>query len=245
MPLLIISVLIQVAFVIHVVRTGRDTRWIWIVLMLPVAGSLAYLVMEVLPDLFGSRRGRSARRKVKKILDPNAEVRTAAENYARTQSVENSFRLADELMAEGKHREAVSLYEQSLQGVHRYDPHILQRLASAQFELGRYQEARGTLDELAEHNPDHRDAESHLLYARATEKLGDVAGALHEYEALTGYYPGPDAGFHYAVLLRAEGRGDEARTVLEGVREHARLSGRHYQSVHADMLREVERELSR
>ncbi len=245
MPLFIVSVLIQVAFVIHVVRTGRDTKWIWIVLVLPVAGSLAYLFLEVLPDLSGSRRGRRARRQVKKFLDPNADVRAAAENYARTQSVENSFRLADELMAEGKLREAVSLYEQSLQGVHRYDPHILQRLASAQFALGRYREARGTLDELAEHNPDHRDAESHLLYARATEKLGDVSAALHEYEALVGYYPGPDAGFHYAMLLGAEGRGEEARSVLEGVREHARLSGRHYQSVHQDVLREVERELIR
>ncbi len=245
MPLFIISILIQVAFVIHVIRTGRDTMWIWIVVMLPVAGSLAYLFLEVLPELMGSRRARDARRKARKILAPDADVRAAQDNYARTRSIENSFRLADELMEEGQHHEAIGLYRQSLQGEHRYDPHILQGLASALFRVGEYAEVISTLDELAEHNPDHRNAQAHLLYARARQYCGDTAAALQEYAALLEYYPGPDAGLYYARLLREQGRGDEARSVLEGLHERARLSGRHYQSVHKDILREVDRELAR
>ena len=49
MPLFILSILIQVALVIHIVKTGRSTTWIWIVVMLPVAGSIAYFVLEGLP----------------------------------------------------------------------------------------------------------------------------------------------------------------------------------------------------
>ena len=37
MPLFILSILLQIALVVHIVRTGRNTTWIWIVVMLPLA----------------------------------------------------------------------------------------------------------------------------------------------------------------------------------------------------------------
>ncbi|OIO72489.1 MAG: hypothetical protein CO186_03685 [Zetaproteobacteria bacterium CG_4_9_14_3_um_filter_49_83] len=51
MPLIVLSVLLQVAFIVHIAKTGRSTYWIWIVLMLPLAGSIAYFIVELLPEL--------------------------------------------------------------------------------------------------------------------------------------------------------------------------------------------------
>ena len=58
MPLIILSVLIQLALVIHIIKTGRGTNWIWVIVMLPLVGSLAYFILVIIPDLTNSRGGR-------------------------------------------------------------------------------------------------------------------------------------------------------------------------------------------
>ncbi|MFT5125938.1 MAG: hypothetical protein ACI9TH_002006 [Kiritimatiellia bacterium] len=41
MPLFVLFTLIEIALLVHVVKTGRSCMWFCVVLMLPVAGSLA------------------------------------------------------------------------------------------------------------------------------------------------------------------------------------------------------------
>jgi hypothetical protein len=53
---LIIPLLLQALLIIHVIKTGRSTSWIYLLIFIPVAGGIAYLVVEVLPDLFNPRR---------------------------------------------------------------------------------------------------------------------------------------------------------------------------------------------
>ena len=51
----IISLVIQVVLIIHCIRSGRNTLWIWAIALLPLAGPVAYVLVEVLPGLFGSQ----------------------------------------------------------------------------------------------------------------------------------------------------------------------------------------------
>ena len=244
MPFIVISILIQVAFVVHVVKTGRNTYWIWLVLMLPLAGSIAYLVVEVLPEMGRTRAARRAHTRFRKMVDPGGDINRAMDNLSRTESVENSMRLAEELLTEGMPADAKSLYERCLKGPHEHDPHIMLGLARARYALEDFAGAVETLDALREHNPEFRDANAHLLYAQATERSGDIEGALHEYEVLHGYFPGPEATFHYAVLLKSRGQEERARTLFEGIVSQAEISGRHYQSVHKDMIRQAKARLA-
>ena len=77
MPFFILSLVLEVALIIHIVKTGRNTTWIWIVLMLPLAGSIAYLIIEVLPGLTGSKTGRKAAKKISTTVNPNRDLKKA------------------------------------------------------------------------------------------------------------------------------------------------------------------------
>jgi len=62
-PLLLVSYAVQVLLVVHCFKTGRNTMWIWVLVFLPGVGALAYLAVEILPQLFGARSAaRAARR---------------------------------------------------------------------------------------------------------------------------------------------------------------------------------------
>ena len=98
MPLFILSILLQIALVVHIVRTGRNTTWIWIVVMLPLAGSVAYFLLEVLPDLMKSATGRSVSRKLSKSTDPVKDLKEAISDYSVTDTIESSMNLAGEFL---------------------------------------------------------------------------------------------------------------------------------------------------
>ena len=57
----ILSIAIQAGLIVHVIKTGRNMLWIWAIALLPLVGSIAYTVVEVLPDLLGGRTARRAR----------------------------------------------------------------------------------------------------------------------------------------------------------------------------------------
>ena len=71
----IISLVIQVLLIIHCIRTGRNSLWIWAIALLPLAGPIAYILIELLPGLFASRGTRRAVRGVRKALDPEQDLR--------------------------------------------------------------------------------------------------------------------------------------------------------------------------
>ena len=62
--LFIVSLLIQAGFIIHVIKTGRNQLWIWVLIIpgLAFAGILAYIVVEILPQLFRSRAAQRTAR---------------------------------------------------------------------------------------------------------------------------------------------------------------------------------------
>lgn len=244
MPFLILSVIIQVAFVLHIVKTGRNTTWIWIVVMLPMAGAIAYLLLEVLPDLAGSRGGREASAKVKSVLNPNKDLNTATRNFGVSDNVENSMKLAEECYNKGLYDDAKDLYQKCLSGLYADDPTLMFGLARSDFALGQYADTKTTLDELIKLNPDYKNQDAHLLYARTLESLGDTDEALHEYETLHGYFAGPDASFYFGKFLKAQGQPEKARAVFEGIIEKAGQLGKPYKAMHKEVIRRSKAEVA-
>ncbi len=243
MPFFILSLLIQVALVIHVVKTGKNTTWIWIVVMLPLAGSIAYFVLEILPELTSSRAGRSTGRKVRSAINPNSDINAAAREYAQSDTVANSVRLAEECCNKAMFLQAKELYLKCLTGIHASDPALMFGLAKSDFGLNNFSETKATLDKLIQLNPEYKNQEAHLLYARALEMLTDVTAARHEYETLQAYYSGPDACYFYGVFLISQGQLEQGREVLQGVLEKADHAGKHYQSLHKEILKKVKASL--
>ncbi|MDH5327174.1 MAG: hypothetical protein OEZ68_18330 [Gammaproteobacteria bacterium] len=232
MPLLVLSVLIQVAMVVHILKTGRNTMWIWIVVMLPAAGVIAYLIIEVLPQLLQGRAARTVQRNLQSVVNPNKDIKKAVRNLSAADTVENNIKLAEECMKKGMYGEARNLYTNSLRGLYVYDPDIMHSLACAEFELGNASETKRLLDELIKQNPDYKNHNAHLLYARVLDSLGELESAEHEYEALSGYFPGPEASVRYAIFLKKKGEREKAQVVLKQVLDAADSLGKAYNSLH-------------
>ena len=100
MSLLILSIIVQVALIIHVVKTGRNQIWIWVLALLSLPGAIAYIAVEILPELFRSRTAQRTARGLRKAMDPGAEA---------------SVRYAQLLQAQGRRAEAQKVARELLE----------------------------------------------------------------------------------------------------------------------------------
>src|SRR5579862_2206787 len=228
MGFLILSIAIQAGLIIHVIKTGRNQIWIWVLALLSYAGIIAYVAVELIPDLFRSRTAQRTARGFKKAMDPTADLRRYESEARLAGNVASRQRYADELTRHGRYDEAITQYRSALTGLYEHDPNLLLGVARAQFGKGDAAGARATLDELIRLNPDFKSPEGHLLYARALESEGNIPKALEEYRVLAASYPGAEAAVRYAQLLNSQGRAEEARKVARDLLEQARIAPAHY-----------------
>jgi hypothetical protein len=240
----ILSLLIQAALIVHVIRTGRNTLWILAIGFLPGIGPLAYLVAEVLPDLFRGRTARRAKAGIGRMIDPNRDLRRATAEVEISGNVDARRRLGEELFERAQYAEAIDVYRGGLKGVFEHDPTLLLGLGRAQFGQEDFAAARATLELLTQHNPEFKSADAQLLYARTLEAQDALEEAEREYALIAPGFPGAEARLRYGLLLKRRGKLNEAQRVLKDLLDGARLGPAHYRRAQAEWLDRARRELS-
>ncbi|NOT89462.1 MAG: tetratricopeptide repeat protein [Lysobacter sp.] len=228
-PLLILSAILQIGCVVHVVRTGRPMYWIFLLFIGSYIAIAAYLIAEVLPGLGQNRTARRALRGAQDRIDPERRKREATRQLDVADTLDNRRRLAQESFNSGDYQQAAELYRSGLRGLYATDPELMLGLARSQFALNLNTDARQTLDDLIAANPDFRSDDGHLLYARCLEALGDIPGAIHEYEALVAGFPGEEARVRFGLLLKREGRATQASDIFNTVLKRSRVAPKYYQ----------------
>jgi hypothetical protein len=239
----LLPILIQVALVIHIIKTGRNTLWVWLVILVPLIGSLAYFAVEILPELMGSRTAKRAASGLRKTVDPHRDLREANQKLAVNDSVDSRRKVADQLFDRGRYDEAVEHYRAAMTGIYSHEPLLMLGLGKSQFAQGQFVPARQTLDELIANNPNFKSPQGHLLYARALEAEGNIDKALTEYKALVKYYAGAEAQYRYASLLKRQGQNEPANTLLKELLANAELAGAVFRKEQREWLEAAKKEL--
>jgi hypothetical protein len=238
------GVAFQIGMLVHAIRTRREQMWIYLLMLLPGVGSVAYFAAEFVPWLMSSPDARRAAGSLQKALDPERDLRRYAAEARLSDSVASKLKLAEELAANKRFDEAIAAYRGCLSGIFAHEPKIMLALASVEFEKGDHAAAAATLEALAKHNPGFRSAEGHLLYARALEGSGRLGEALGEYRAVSDYYPGAEARARYGLLLKRTGDTDGAYRAFKDVLDGAELAPRHVRRHNKEWIELARRESS-
>jgi hypothetical protein len=248
MPLLIgLTVVIQICFVVHALRTGRPTYWVFIILAAPVLGCVAYYFVEVFPSTRGSARTEravnSAIRNIGKAVDPTRDLRSRAADVETCGSVDNRLALARECMAAGLGDEAVRIIDSCLTGPFAGDPDIKLLRGQAALVAGNASLGLQTVEHLRAVHASYKPADVLLLRARLHEAAGRLEPALSSYAEALEVASGEEVRVRYAQALTAAGRIDRARELLETTLRNADRQGVAYRDLHRDWIAAARRQL--
>ena len=183
--------------------------------MAPGIGSLVYVVLNVLPDIFGGTTARNLSRAARETLDPHREYREAKAACDDVPTVRNQSRLAAAAIHLGRFAEAEALYRAAAQGIHAEDPVLLLGQANALLELNRPADALSVLERLGEDAANGRTPQAALALGRAYEGVGRIAEADTALQWASQRLPGFEGLARYAAYMARNGRRDEAAEVVD------------------------------
>ncbi|WP_315782334.1 MULTISPECIES: tetratricopeptide repeat protein [unclassified Bradyrhizobium] len=244
MPVALVVLLLDISLIYHASRTGRMQPWAFIILMVPMIGALAYIVVELVPEWLGSHDVQKARKRVANKLDPEKYYRELSDRVAVTDTIANRAALAEECVAVGRYDEAEQHYDHILSLPMGHEPLFALGKARAQFARRRPADALATLDELQKTWPDYNSSDAHLLYARALQDAGRTDEAIEEYQALLDYAPSSEAKARYGSLLKSVGRVDEAKVVFTELLIQMKRSPRHVRKAQAEWIAVAEKQIA-
>jgi hypothetical protein len=218
MPYLLAALpyLLQLLCIIHIVRTGRNTSWIWLIIFLPYVGGLAYLIVEVLPSFGrGGTALASAGDIVARTFNPSARLKGLERTAAFSPTHENERALADEYEACGDHAKALAIYARLASGMHAADVDLALAKARCLYALGQFEEGHGLLEELEASGHEFRTVAEALLRLKlmghAERDGAAVAAQWTRYERK---FQSFEFAWHYADFLIRTGRKPEALAVV-------------------------------
>jgi hypothetical protein len=240
-----LSIAFSVALCVHVVRTGREMYWLFIILMFQPLGGVVYAILNVMPDIFGGTTARRITVAARETLDPTREYREARQAVEDTPTVRNQSRLAAAAIGLGKYDEAERLYVEAAQGIHAEDPALLLGRANALLELDRPAEALSVLELLGQNESEGRTPAASLALGRAYEGVGRFSEAESAYQWAAQRLPGFEGLGRYAAFVARQGRRDEAQEAvaemdkrLTKLAAQFRKEGRHWRDLAAKALAE-------
>jgi hypothetical protein len=232
----LVGLLLQIALVVHCVRTGRHRAWILAIVFLHLLGCLIYIAVEVLPALAGSRALRETNQKLSELVDPGRGLRQEGSNYALANNIKNTHAYAEQLLRNNKYQEAIDLYLAARKGVFIDDPVLLLGLARAYFAARDFTGCIGALADLKANHPGDFTPDAQLLNAMALQYDQRIDEALQQYQPLAGKFPGPEARCRYASLLQQQGRLQEAAEQFREIDLIAKSSPAHYQRMYREWI---------
>jgi hypothetical protein len=197
--------LVQLALIVHVFKTGRPFWWLWILLIAPVIGGIAYVLIELLPNLSASGGGFT-------LWKPRAwRIRELRAELEETDTVKLRLRLAAEA---------------SLNGAFRDDPHTLANVARYRLEAGKFTEALDALGQVKVEADRMLGNEVAFLRGWALVQAGRPAEAQPILRQIESVLLGEQPRYFLAVSLAQSGDRPAARAIWEDIRKRFRRAGR-------------------
>jgi len=200
-----LHVLIALFCAFHVVRSGQQMYWLFILFAFPLLGSIVYFLMVYLPSSRLERGAMKAVSAAARALDPGKELRLARADFEETPTAQNQMRLAAALLDMGEAPEAASLYESALKGPFVSDPELRFGAARALVECQRYSDAIQHLEQLQSDRPEYRTEGVCLLLARAYAGTGQANEAREHFESAVERFGSFDSKAEYAIWTLAVG----------------------------------------
>lgn len=212
-----VSLALQVACIVHVFRTGRNTAWIMAIAFLPAIGMIAYFIVEIMPNLSRDRRVGQVKASIADSMDPERHVRDARDAVDFSDTIANRLAFGDALMARDRFEQALHQFREAERMSPHNDRAIGMRIAEAAYEAGLSADALKALDRLPETGSQSERDRRDLLRAKVAE-LDDRSGeALALYRGIVDRVPGDEVRCRIAGLLIAGGDKAGARAMLNEV----------------------------
>jgi hypothetical protein len=196
LPLMVIALL-------HFMRRRPDNYWLWIIMMGGGLGALAYIFMEVLPDV-------GLLRQEIRVFSHRKRVQQLEMLILDNPSAGNYEELADLYLERKNYLKAKECYDHAI-STRTDSPDPFYRRSLCEIELNDFTNAVGDLERVVRKDRNYDYQRAAGLLAFAWFRVGRIEEARTLFEQITETSTLSETQYNYAQFLAAQGKPAEAR----------------------------------
>ena len=210
MSFISIPLILQFYCLYHAYRYQKAFHWYLLIIFIPIAGSILYLILQVLKK----RNIQEVQESVTEIVLPSKKINELEQRLQFSDTYENKIQLADAFFDLEQFTQAIPHYESALKGLFTKDIYVHKQLVKAYYYQGNFAEATRK-GKVIKDQPDFKKSDAYFVYAMALAQNNEKTEAQLVFHYINKPYSNYAMRLHYAEYLINTSEKEEAKEILE------------------------------
>ncbi|WP_117882792.1 hypothetical protein [Aureibaculum luteum] len=204
-----IIVALQIFCIYHLLKNKNQYYWIFIILFVPILGSIVYLITQV----YNKRDAELITDGITAIINPTKKVKDLQAKLEFSDTFQNKIDLADAYFEINDFENAIIQYESALEGRFQNDFYTQKQLVKAYDKVDNYKKVIMYAENIESHG-EFKKSNTQFLYGKALVKAGRFYEAEPELEQINSSFANYEERLAYAKLLLDNGKQAKGMDIL-------------------------------
>jgi len=225
---------LQAYCIYHAYINKSETYWFFVILFLPVIGSIVYLFTHV----FNKNDYDKVQDGLVAVLNPTKKVKDLKKRLEFSETFQNKVNLADAYLEMNDFQNAILYYEDSKKSLFSNDSYVTENLMEAYFHLKNYEKVITSFKELQE-GKDKIKAFSYSQYAISLDKLGKTKDAIKIFNKINTSFSNYQERYEFAKFLAANNKPKKAKSILNEIIEESKHFTKDNKRIHSKTIQNI------
>lgn len=205
-------VALQVFCIYHLYKNRNEYYWVFLILFLPLLGSLIYLLLKV----FNRQDVESIQKEVTTIINPGKKVSDLEKQLQFSDTFQNRVNFADALFGIKDYQKAIHHYKEALSSSFQDDYYVITQLITSFFEIEDYKNVVFYVNKIKDKR-EFQKSKIQFLYGLTLEKLKQLDKAEIELRKIDQRYSFYQERLTLAKFLISRNKQVDAKEILEEI----------------------------
>jgi len=219
----------------HLIKNRNHYYWIFLIIFIPLIGSIIYIITQV----YSKQDVEKVQSDLTSIINPTKKVKDLEKQLKFSETFQNKVNLADALVEIGDFANAVTHYENSLEGTFKNDFYVIQNLIVCYSKLENFEQVIAFAEKIKEHN-EFKKSHTQFLYGLAFEEVEKFDEAETQLKQIDIRYSNYNERLVFAKFLIRRGKTSEAKEVLDEISMESQNMNKNTKRDYRSTFQEVE-----
>ncbi len=204
--------LLQGYCIYHMIKYRNPYYWIFLILFLPVIGSIIYLITQV----YNKRDAEKITSEITHIINPTKKIKDLEKQLEFSESYQNRVNLADAYLEIGDNQNAIKHYKEALDGNFQNDFYVIKNMIEVFYNIEDYKSILEYTVSIKTHS-EFKKSRTQFIYGLALEKEGKIDEAEENLKCIDVRFSFYNERLVYAKFLLSRNKTEEAEDILESI----------------------------
>lgn len=227
---------LQAYCIYHMIKYRNPYYWVFLILFLPVVGSIIYLITQV----YNKRDAEKLTSEITNIINPTKKIKDLQKKLEFSETYQNRVNLADAYLEIGDYQNAIVYYKDALEGNFQNDYYVINNMVEAFYKLKDYKNVLKYAESIKEHK-EFNKSRIQFLYGLALEKEHRFDEAEANLKCIDIRFSFYNERLVYAKFLLSRNKKQEAKEILNALIFEAQQMTKPNKRIYHSTITEAER----